>query len=601
MLGERTQHLVTFLEGDLEHLHVLLELPGVVGRRTLILFHAGLDAQGILAQPLAVGMPRLQAVVDVGGVQHLAGLGVHGEDLPRTDAALGQHVFRRVVPHADFRGQGDVAVLGGDPARRAQAVAVEQAHGMATVGQHHAGRTVPRLHVHGVVFVEAAQLDVHGLDVLPGRRNDHAQAAEQVHAAGDHQLEHVVHARGVGTGAVDQRRDAFQVGQQLVGELVAPRHRPVAVAGDGVDLAVVRQEAERLSQRPARQGVGGEALVEHADRGFQTLVAQIGEEAGQIGRHHQALVDDVLGRQAADVEVGIILQRHFGMAAGVEQLDRHLLVVETFAADEHLLDARQALQGQTTEHRGIHRHAAPADQVQALGGQLRIDGLARAGGLGFVLTEEQHADRVLLGQVYAELLGGQHAQETIRLLQQQTTTIAGLAVGIDAAAMGHACQGFNGGLQQVVTGLPMHVGNQTEAAVILELLGMVQTSFHRHSHRLTSIRFGRFFATCPALLTLLRRLLRSRMRHCSVRPMSEKEQMARKRKNHVAFIKEKPVTRLGASPAFLPPSVESSDRPGGFPAGCWQRCAARACPPAGGPAGPQPPPSPQRDWRSCRR
>ncbi|MNY41312.1 hypothetical protein D3C86_1761180 [compost metagenome] len=87
--------------------------------------------------------------------------------------------------------------------------------------------------------------------------------------------------------------------------------------------------------------------------------------------------------------------------------------------------------------------------------------------------------------MHAELLGGQHAQETIGLLQQQTTAIAGLAVGIDAAAMGHACQGFNGRLQQVVTGLPMHVGNQTEAAVILELLRMVQTCFHRHSHRLT--------------------------------------------------------------------------------------------------------------------
>ena len=486
LLGERTQHLITLLEGDLEHLHVLLELLGVVGRGAVLLVHVGLDAQGVLAQPLAVRVTRLEAVVDVGGVQHLAGLGVHGEDLPRTDAALGQHVFRRVVPHADFRGQGDVAVLGGDPACRAQTVAVEQAHRVATVGEHHAGRAVPRFHVHGVVFVEAAQLDVHGLDVLPGRRNDHAQAAEQVHAAGNQQFEHVIHARGVGTGAVDQRGDAFQVGQQFVGELVAPRHRPVAVAGDGIDLAVMRQKAERLGQRPARQGVGGEALVEHADGGFQTRIAEVRIEAGEIRRHHQALVDDVLGRQAADVEVGVVLERHLGAAAGEEQLDAHLRVVEAFAADEHLLDARQALQRQTAEHRSVHRHAAPADQGQACGGDLGVHRLARAGGTRLVPAEEHHADRVLLGQVHAELLSGQHAQEAVGLLQQQAAAVAGLAVGVDAATVGHAGQGLDGRLQQMVAGLALHVGDQTEAAVVLELLGLVQTCFHRRSHRLTS-------------------------------------------------------------------------------------------------------------------
>ena len=116
-------------------------------------------------------MARLQAAVDGLGVQHLAGLGVDGEDLPRADTALGDDVLGLVVPHANFRRQGDVAVLGGNPACRAQTVTVEQAHGMATIGQHHAGRAIPGFHVHGVVFVERAQVGVHGLDVLPGRRN----------------------------------------------------------------------------------------------------------------------------------------------------------------------------------------------------------------------------------------------------------------------------------------------------------------------------------------------------------------------------------------------------------------------------------------------
>ena len=152
----------------------------------------------------------------------------------------------------------------------------------------HAGRAVPRFHVHRVVLIERPQIGVHGLDVLPRRRNDHPHATEQVDAAGDHQFEHVVHAGGVGADAVDQRAELFQV-HQIVGELGATGHGPVAVAGDGVDLAVVGEEAEWLGQRPFRQGVGGEALVEHADRGLQALIAQVRIEGGQVRRASSGL------------------------------------------------------------------------------------------------------------------------------------------------------------------------------------------------------------------------------------------------------------------------------------------------------------------------
>ncbi|MCY1511462.1 hypothetical protein D9M68_458830 [compost metagenome] len=399
LLGQRTQHLVTLLEGDLEHLHVLLELVAVVAGHAVVIIQLGLDAHGALAQPLLVRVARLQAVVDLVGVQDLAGLGVHREDLARADAALGDDVFRLVVPHADFRGEGDVAVLGGDPAGRAQAVAVEQADGVAAVGQHHARRAVPRFHVQRVEFVERAQVGVHGLDVLPGRRNDHAHAAEQVDAAGDHQLQHVVHAGGVGTDAVDQRAEFFQIRDQIVGELVAARLGPVAVAGDGVDLAVVRQQAERLGQRPLRHGVGGEALVEHADRGLQALVTEVRIEGRQVGGHHQALIDHGLVREAADVVIGIGGVGHRGATTRAEQLDSEVLVGQTGSADEHLLDLRQALQGQAAEDAGVDRHLAPADQLQPGGDDLAIHVLASGLGLHRVLVEEHHAHRILLGQL----------------------------------------------------------------------------------------------------------------------------------------------------------------------------------------------------------
>jgi len=195
LLGQRAQHLITLLEGDLEHLHVLFELVDVVDRRAVVVVVQGrLDTQRRATQPLLVGMLGFQAVVDVAGMQNLAGVGIDGENLTRTDAALGNDILRLVIPYTHLRRQGDIAVLRRHPARRAQAVTVQQAYRVATIGQHHAGRAVPGLHVHGVVFVERAQIGIHRFDVLPRRRNDHAQAAEQVHAASDQQLEHVVHA-----------------------------------------------------------------------------------------------------------------------------------------------------------------------------------------------------------------------------------------------------------------------------------------------------------------------------------------------------------------------------------------------------------------------
>ena len=74
----------------------------------------------------------------------------------------------------------------------------------------------------------------------------------------------------------------MQVRDQRGLELIGTGAGPLAVTGDGVDLTVVRQVAERLSQRPAWNGVGGEALVEQANGRFQTQVRQVQVEARQV-------------------------------------------------------------------------------------------------------------------------------------------------------------------------------------------------------------------------------------------------------------------------------------------------------------------------------
>ena len=212
-----------------------------------------------------------------------------------------------------------MAILGDDVAGRTQTVAIQHATGVTAIGEHDAGRTVPRLQVHRVVLVEGAQIRVHVLDVLPSRRDQQAHGAKQIHAAHHQHFQHVVQRAGIRTGHVDQRPDFGHVGQQSRGKGVAARLGPVAITADGVDFAVMGQIAERLRQPPLRQGIGGEALMEQTDRGLQPLVAEVGIEHRQVGRHHQPLVADQPTRQRRRVVDRIAgLDALAGAAAGDE-------------------------------------------------------------------------------------------------------------------------------------------------------------------------------------------------------------------------------------------------------------------------------------------
>lgn len=145
--------------------------------------------------------------------------------------------------------------------------------------------------MHGVEVVEGAQVVIHVRVFLPCRRDQQAHGAEQVHATGEEEIQHIVEAGGVRAGGVDEGSRFLQIGDQRRRKFVAARLGPLAVAGDGVDLAVVGQIAKRLRQRPARAGVGGEALVEDADGRLHTDVGEIQIEARQVHRHAQPFID----------------------------------------------------------------------------------------------------------------------------------------------------------------------------------------------------------------------------------------------------------------------------------------------------------------------
>ena len=292
----------------------------------------------------------------------------------------------------------------------------------------------------GVVFVERAQIGVHRLHVLPGRRHQHAQGTEQTHAATEQDLQHVVHGRRVGAGTVHQRRQLSETGQIRVRELRRARYGPVAVTADGVDFTVVREVAERLCQRPARQRIGGEALVEHADMRFQTLVAEIFVEHRQVGRHHQTLIGNDLCGQCGDIKQRVGLQLLLGTTARHKQLAVSHDLIERTGIDQNLLEHRQRTQRDLAENAVVSRHGTPAGQCQAFGLDFLFQDGAGVGGQGRVGIEKHQANRKGIGQGDTQLFLRDGAEEGARHGQQQAAAVASLAISGDGTAMGHAAE-----------------------------------------------------------------------------------------------------------------------------------------------------------------
>ena len=139
-------------------------------------------------------------------------------------------------------------------------------------------------------------------------------------------------------GGADREEPLEVARDQVGGEQRLAGPHPVAVAHDGVDLAVVGDEPERVGQRPAREGVGREPRVHDRERGGDPLVDQVGEEVVELVGGEHALVGEGARRQRREVDVGLVL----GALAQAERepLQRHAGDAGAGAGDEELAERR---------------------------------------------------------------------------------------------------------------------------------------------------------------------------------------------------------------------------------------------------------------------
>ena len=243
---------------------------------------------------------------------------------------------------------------------------------------------------------------------------------------------------------------------------------PVLVAADRVDLAIMGEAAERLSQPPLREGVGGIALVEDRDPALEPLVQQVRVEEAEALRQEQPLVDDRPARQRTDVEALDLRRDHRLLDPPADEVQILLelfggLLVGQRPGDHDLLDLGPRRLRLLADHRDVDRHLPPA-----------IDGIAGLDHFGF----DDRAARLLRGQVGARqedhadrqpvrqhLVPGR-LDRLVEEIEVDAGPVARLAVGIDRTPVPHRLQRLDRRSDHAARGVAVRRRDQPDATCI---------------------------------------------------------------------------------------------------------------------------------------
>ena len=409
---------------------------------------------------------------------------------PTSDAMIDEVVLRHVV------------------ARRPQAVAIEHRADDRAVGEGDRRRAVPRLHQRRVVLVERLQLGPHALVARPRLGNHHQDGVRQRPPGHHQELEHVVERRRVAAALADDRQDLLQiVAEQVRAEQPLARAHPVDVAAQRVDLAVVRDVAVRVRQRPRRERVGAEALVDERQRRLDVGIEQIGERALDLIGDQHALVDQRLRRQARDVERVPLGQRRGrrprarsrlrmtysfrsngdgpGRVGPVAVAGRVVARAARTRADEDLLDDRL---GRERRRRRCRRRPSARSASRAAAALLRRRSARRAPQPARAPPSSR--GRKTRPAPYCPAGGsampsgaGDLAQEPVRHLNQDAGAVAGVRLAAARAAVQQVDEDLQPLLDDAVRAAALDVDDEADAAGVVLVARIVQADGIRSALR----------------------------------------------------------------------------------------------------------------------
>ena len=373
--------------------------------------------------------------------------------------------------HAGLRSQHDVAVVGELPAAGAEAVTVEQGADLGAVGEDDVGRAVPRLDKRVVVLVEGAHVRVEVGVLLPRRRQHHADSVRQGTAGEMQQFETLVEGAGIGVARGGDGQQRLELAEQFAAQATFTGGEPVAVTLNSVDLTVVGQQAERLSQRPARERVGGEAGVDDGDGGLHALVVQILEEVSELHGGEHALVRDGTGGQGSEVDAYLMLDA-LADAEGLA-IQVHAGQSTVRRGDHESLESRHGGKGLQAKAVRVGGHYSPGENFKAFLAHDFGDSLFLLTGGFDIAVKESDACGIVTGFRQFGGHGGTH--ELVRHAHQDACAITGVFLGANSTTVIKVDQHLDGVGDDLALGALVQSGDHTHTTGVMLIGGVIHT------------------------------------------------------------------------------------------------------------------------------
>ncbi len=387
----------------------------------------------------------IEAGEDLARVQDLIALQVDDQHLAGTETAAFENRFRIEIDQTGLRAGDHQAIASDEVAAGPQTVAVERCANEMTIGEGECGRPVPRFDAVGMVVHELG-------DLLEPRRGDqHADGLAHATAIAGEQLHGFVEAGGV---RAIQRVERVVLGGNGRGACVHAR----AIAPDSIDLAIVREHAQRLRAAPCRLGVGGVALMEDGKRGLICRIGEIGIELRQQAAGAQRFVHNGGVRERADVDGSLLPLELFA------RQKEAALQVGGMRGDERLQDARCGCQRLLAQVLRADGHFAPGQQPAAVLLQCLFEAPLRRSGIN---GRREEADAHGESAVLLQRESGGTQQEIARELRHDADPVAAFPIGGYGTAMRKAAEGGERMGQHLVRRRIRHTRNEADTARVV--------------------------------------------------------------------------------------------------------------------------------------
>ena len=444
------------------------------------LVEKAVDGDAVFLNPAAVRLETRDLRFDFRVVADAPVFEVEVDHLSGTEASMFQHGAGRDVEHAGFRSENEGAVGGNGVAGGTQSGAVEHGSGVDAVGKRDGGGTVPRLHDRGMIFEEPADVLSDMVILAPGLRHEHQHGVRQRAAAFHKKFKRVVQRSRVALSVRNDGDDFLDVFAEQRGfQHRFTRSHVIEIAADRVDFTVVREIAERVGERPGREGVRAVTLVDNRKRALEVFACQIRVELGNLMREKQSFVNNGAGREAHDIGTAA-LEVDFGgfllenLADDVE-VALEFILSRTLPAEKNLLDDRHRCGGRLSDFRRVGRNVAPCEHGEtfALAGVFKERG--SFGKLRRSRGQKEHCNRVFAcgwqngGKLFFT------AEEFIGNVRENARAVTGLGVVSGCAAVRETAQRLNAHFHDAVRLAVVKVGNQTDAARIVFLFEVVES------------------------------------------------------------------------------------------------------------------------------